>query len=548
MLSPPFRHLYCDPFGFVGAPLLLFFPPAGQSLLLHLRQHPSSRLRFDEAQGVVLYGDRLLISEETGFRSFYFQSFMILLRGSFRFRRHICPPYFFLLLAWMKAHVKAFVRNCLTFQHNKYSTERPIGLLQPLPVPHQVWEDLSMDFITHLPPSRARTVIWVVVDRLTKYAHFIGLTSFSASSLAATFAVEIYRLHGMPKSIVSDRDPLFLSRFWRELFRLSGTKLAYSSAYHPQSDGQTEVLNRVLETYLRCFVSDEPRLWFQFLHLAEFWYNSNHHSAIGMSPFQPLYGRPPPSVSSYISGTTPVATLDDALSKRQSILSMACYHLAWARLRMKQQADLHRRDLSFSVGDWVLVRLQPYRQMSVRRRSSQKLASRFFGPFRILRRLGPVAYELDLPPASCIHPVFHASLLKPFHGDPSAASIITPPAASDPLSAFIPSRVLGHRHIHTADGPQSQILVQWADQSETDATWFPVTDFVVAYPDFHLEGKVVLGAPGIDTAQTQDGPTTHEKENRLLLKGPTTSGLPKGMSQLTQCVENLEEFLLDPLS
>ncbi|KAL0373213.1 UNVERIFIED_CONTAM: hypothetical protein Scaly_1002900 [Sesamum calycinum] len=98
-----------------------------------------------------------------------------------------------------------------------------------------------MDFVTHLPASNGRTVIWVVIDRLTKYAHFVGLpTKVTAPSLAATFAVEIYRLHGMPKSIVSDRDPLFLSRFWSKLFRISGTKLAYSSAYHPQSDGQTE--------------------------------------------------------------------------------------------------------------------------------------------------------------------------------------------------------------------------------------------------------------------------------------------------------------------
>ncbi|KAL0388981.1 UNVERIFIED_CONTAM: Gag-Pol polyprotein [Sesamum calycinum] len=124
----------------------------------------------------------------------------------------------------------------------------------------------------------------------------------------------------MPKSIVSDRDPLFLSRFWSELFHISGTKLAYSSAYHPQSDGQTEVLNRVLETYLRCFVSEEPQLWFQFLHLAEFWYNSSHHSSIGMTPFQALYGRPPPSISSYIAGTTTVAALDESLRRRRSIL------------------------------------------------------------------------------------------------------------------------------------------------------------------------------------------------------------------------------------
>ncbi|KAL0297788.1 UNVERIFIED_CONTAM: hypothetical protein Sradi_6830900 [Sesamum radiatum] len=128
-----------------------------------------------------------------------------------------------------------------------------------------------MDFITHLPASVGKTVVWVVVDRLSKSAHFVGLPSrFSAASLAVVFSTEIYCLHEMPKSIVSDRDKFFLSHFWQELFKINGSSLAFSSAYHPQSDGQTEVLNRVLETFLRCFVSEEPKHWMRFLHLAEF--------------------------------------------------------------------------------------------------------------------------------------------------------------------------------------------------------------------------------------------------------------------------------------
>lgn len=118
-----------------------------------------------------------------------------------------------------------------------------------------------MDFITHLPPSNNKTTIWVIVDRLTKFAHFIALpTSFTAASLAPIFISEIYRLHGTPKTIVSDRDRVFVSTFWRSLFKHLGTTLAFSSSYHPQTDGQTEVLNRCLETYLRCFVSDEVSL------------------------------------------------------------------------------------------------------------------------------------------------------------------------------------------------------------------------------------------------------------------------------------------------
>ncbi|KAL0406472.1 UNVERIFIED_CONTAM: hypothetical protein Slati_3961100 [Sesamum latifolium] len=141
-----------------------------------------------------------------------------------------------------------------------------------------------MDFITYILNSSGKIVIWVVVNCLSKYAHFISLPShFTASSLSIAFAVESFCLHGIPKTIVSDRDPLFLSKFWRELFHLSGTSLAYSSAYHPQTDGQTEVLNRVLETYLRYFFCEEPRLWSRFLHLAEYWYNTSTHSSPAIS-------------------------------------------------------------------------------------------------------------------------------------------------------------------------------------------------------------------------------------------------------------------------
>lgn len=140
-----------------------------------------------------------------------------------------------------------------------------------------------MDFIVQLPPSHGKTTIWVVIDRLSKFGHFIALGNhYTAATLTHEFLANIYHLHGIPKSIVSDRDPLFLSKFWVELFKQLGTTLAHSSAYHPQSDGQSEVLNRCLETYLRCFASDEPKSWSRYLHLAEFWYNSSHHTAIGM--------------------------------------------------------------------------------------------------------------------------------------------------------------------------------------------------------------------------------------------------------------------------
>jgi hypothetical protein len=273
-----------------------------------------------------------------------------------------------------------------------------------------------MDFITHLPASFGHTVIWVICDRLTKYVHFIALpTKFAAKDLAHRFSSEICRLHGVPKTITSDRDPLFLSQFWKELFRTQGTTLQYSTAYHPETDGQTEVVNRSLETYLRCFASDHPKHWFKFLHLAEFWYNSSFHTAIQMSPFEALYGRTPPTILDYVANQTPLPQLDSALQQRQIILSNLKQNLKRTRQLMEIQANQKRRDCVFYPGDRVLLRLQPYRQQTVQRRAGPKLSKRFFGPFTVLRRIGAVAYELDLPPSSKIHPVIHISQLRAYH-------------------------------------------------------------------------------------------------------------------------------------
>jgi hypothetical protein len=241
-----------------------------------------------------------------------------------------------------------------------------------------------MDFITHLPNSFGHTVVWVICDRLTKYVHFIGLpTRFTAKDIATRFSTEICRLHGLPKSIISDRDPLFLSNFWKELFRVQGTTLKYSSAYHPETDGQTKVVNRSLETYLRCFASEHPRKWYKFLHLAEYWHNSTFHSAIKMSPFEALYGRKPPTVLDYVHGSSINSDLEQTLAERQKIINTLKENLKRSRHKMEAQANKKRKNCTFTPGDLVLLRLQPYRQKTVQRRTSQKLSKRFFGPFRL---------------------------------------------------------------------------------------------------------------------------------------------------------------------
>lgn len=202
----------------------------------------------------------------------------------------------------------------------------------------------------------------VVVDRLSKATHLVPLAHpYTARLVATKFVDAVVKHHGIPRSIVSDRDPIFVSTFWKELWRLNKTQIRMSSAYHPQTNGQIEVINRCIEQYLRRFVHHRPKQWSYLLPLAEYWYNTAYHASTGMSPFKALYGREPPPLISYEGSSTPVQELDALLVERDLVLQELKKNLANASNRMKQAADLKRRDVTFEIGDWVYLRLQPYR-------------------------------------------------------------------------------------------------------------------------------------------------------------------------------------------
>jgi transposase InsO family protein len=176
----------------------------------------------------------------------------------------------------IKKDIRSYIRVCDICQRNKVENIHPAGLLQPLPIPSQVWTEVSMDFIGGLPILQGKDVIMVVIDRLSKYAHFIPLTHpYTARTVAQLFLDQIFKLYGLPKSIVSDQDKIFTSNFWKELFRLSGTDLLLSSAYHPQTNGQTEIVNKGLEGYLKSFTGDRLKDWLKWLSLAEWFDNSS---------------------------------------------------------------------------------------------------------------------------------------------------------------------------------------------------------------------------------------------------------------------------------
>jgi ribosomal protein L21E len=222
----------------------------------------------------------------------------------------------------------------------------------------------------------------------------------------------IFKLHGLPQAIVSDKDKIFTSNLWRELFKLLGTELHMSSAYHPQFDGQSERVNQCLETYLRCFVHSCPTKWSSWLALAEFWYNTSFHSSLGNTKFFVLYGHHPQQLGVEAPLTSENIELNGWLQDRDLMQQLVQHHLLRAQRKMKLQADKRRSFRSFQVGDAIYVKIQPYVQTSLSTRSSNKLSFRFFGPFKIVAKINEVSYKLHLPDDCQIHPVFHVSQLK----------------------------------------------------------------------------------------------------------------------------------------
>lgn len=307
------------------------------------------------------------------------------------------------LFAWphLKQIVQKYVQQCVVCQQAKVEHTKLPGLLQPLPVPTQAWEVISLDFVEGLPPSDRYNAILVVIDKFSKYGHFIPIHHpYTALQIAKLFLDNVYKLHGLPKAIISDRDPVFTSALWKELFKLSDTQLLMSSAYHPQTDGQTERLNQCLEGFLRCNVHSCPRQWAKWLSVAEFWYNTTYHTALGRTPFEVLYGQSPRQLRIENLQLSTVPDLEQWMQERDLPTKVIQQQLQRAQHRMKTQADKHRQEREFQPGDMVYMKLQPYVQSSVAARSNKKLSFRFYGTYKVVQRVGAVAYKLKLPTGS----------------------------------------------------------------------------------------------------------------------------------------------------
>lgn len=264
------------------------------ALLKAVRDQPQNHLEFKIHNELLLYKGRIWLNKGNSFIPLLLEEcHKSPLGGHTGLDKTLSRIQQNFFWANMKQDIREYIMRCSDCQHTKYIPQKPSGLLQPIPPLSRLWEDMALDFITGLPIYQGATVILVVVDHFSKGAHCGMLpTNFTAHRVAELFIDMVCKLHGFPKSLISDRDPIFMSRFWHELFKMNGTKLRMSTAYHPQSDGQTEVLNRVLEQYSRAFVHNKPSQWGKFLCLAEWCYNTCH-STTNLTPYEVTYGKPP---------------------------------------------------------------------------------------------------------------------------------------------------------------------------------------------------------------------------------------------------------------
>ncbi|KAA3453025.1 pol protein [Gossypium australe] len=385
----------------------------------------------------------------------------------------------------LKREVTEFVRRCLTCQRVKAEHQLPSGLLQPVKIPQWKWERITMDFVSGLPltPSK-KDAVWVIVDRLTKSAHFIPVrVDYSLQRLAKLYVAEIVRLHGVPVSIISDRDPRFTSRFWKALHQALGTRLDFSTAFHPQSDGQSERVIQILEDMLRGCVLDFGGSWEELLPLAEFAYNNSYQASIKMAPYEALYGRRCRTPTCWTElgerqmlGPELVAETENKVKKIQARLKEASD-------RQKSYADLRRRDIEFAVGDEVFLKVSPWKKV-LRFGKKGKLSPRFIGPFKVMKRVGPVAYQLELPAElSQIHDVFHVSMLRRYRSDPSHILAVEEVEVSPDLTMEEePVQILDRdvKVLRRKSVPLVKVL--WRNHGVEEATWEPEDAMRQQYP------------------------------------------------------------------
>ncbi|QSS59511.1 hypothetical protein I7I51_08946 [Histoplasma capsulatum] len=383
----------------------------------------------------------------------------------------------------MSDEIAEYVRTCDVCQRVKIPRHKPYGLLQPHPVPDKKWHTISMDFIEGLPDnkkgSQTYNAIVIFVDLFTKWAIIVPTSSkLDAERLADIIVWKLAKNFGLPANIISDRDSLINSKFGSTLCYLLHVRRKLSTAFHPQTDGQTERLNQVIEHYLRTYCSYQQDNWIEWIPLAQWAYNNAFHASIKMTPSEAMIGRPtelridvePPSTGASKSAIEQVERMKQAENRIRECLEAA-------KAAEKKYYDQRHIPKSFKIGDWVMLRAKNISTL----RPSPKLDHRFLGPFQIIDIRGTQAYKLKLTPQyKGIHPVFHVSLLEPYHARdgqiPQAEPIII-----DAQEEWEVEAILDKRQYRG----QTQYLVKWKDCTDTDNSWEPEENLVNSQE--HLE-------------------------------------------------------------
>jgi hypothetical protein len=331
-----------------------------------------------------------------------------------------------------------------------------------------------MDFIAGLPRVGEIATILVVVDRFSKYATFIPAPKYvSAEETAQLFFKHVVKFWGVPRDIVSDRDSRFTGNFWTELFRLLGSKLSMSSSAHPESDGQTERFNGMVEEYLRHFVSGNQRNWVELLDVAQLCFNVQKSSSTNKSPFEIVTGQQPslPHLVDIPASQRPTRAENFSKEWRRNIEITRGY-LERAAKRMKIQADKKRRPVEFQIGEQVMVKRLLRRENKKTKGRDPRLMGKYMGPVTIIKRIGKVAYKLKLPPELGMHPVVHVSLLKPYHeGTEEGTGEELRDTKPDQAWKRVAEAIVDDRRKGRPKKRHQEYLVKWQGRSPAENTW-----------------------------------------------------------------------------
>jgi hypothetical protein len=374
----------------------------------------------------------------------------------------------------MKIEIACYVARCDTCRRVKAIHMKTASPLQSLLILTGKWEDIIMDFIVGLPrTAKGFDSIWDIIDRLTKIAHFLPVkTYYLVIAYAQMYIARILSLHGVPKTIVSDRGPHFVSKFWEELHKSLGTKLLHNSAYHPQTSGQTERVNQILEDMLRACVQEFPQKWDDCLPLAEFSYNNSYQESIRMAPFEALYGQRCRTPLNWSEPGERWFFRPDIVKETEEKVQRIIHNLKEAQARQKSYADKRRQPLHFQVEDYVYLKVSPMKGVS-RFGVKGKLAPWYIGPFPILVRCGPVAYRLQLPETlSAVHNMFHVSQLKKcLRVLDRTVEVMDVALEPDLTYSEHPIRVLDQKDRITRRRTLKFYKIQWNQHTEDEATW-----------------------------------------------------------------------------